>query len=213
MEGAAKSARRAGAWGPSNWKKALHASLAPHLGRLYARTSIKAGRADSKCIVPGPGAQKNPVTLTVFAAQFEEARGALSPDAEFWTELMMKKTMDWKVLVVIALILGVFFAVKRVSFVSAAKARELLQAGAMVVDVRNPGEFASGHIAGAVNIPLGELRSELPKRVPDKSRVLLLHCLSGGRSGIARQQLRAMGYANAYNLGSYSRAESIVSKQ
>ena len=121
--------------------------------------------------------------------------------------------MDWKVLVVIALILGVFFAVKRVSFVSAAKARELLQAGAMVVDVRNPGEFASGHIAGAVNIPLGELRSELPKRVPDKSRVLLLHCLSGGRSGIARQQLRAMGYANAYNLGSYSRAESIVSKQ
>jgi len=39
---------------------------------------------------------------------------------------------------------------------------------------------------------------------------LLLHCLSGGRSGIARGQLRSLGYPNAFNLGSFARAEKIV---
>jgi len=47
--------------------------------------------------------------------------------------------------------------------------------------------------------------------VPDKSRALLLHCLSGGRSAIAKRQLRNMGYANAFNLGSLSRARRLVS--
>jgi phage shock protein E len=99
---------------------------------------------------------------------------------------------------------------KRLSFISAERARAFLKLGALVVDVRNPGEFDSGHLPGAVNIPLGDLSRDLPRRVPDKSKILLLHCLSGARSGIARQQLRKLGYAQAYNLGSYRRAEAIV---
>ncbi len=118
--------------------------------------------------------------------------------------------MDWKVLIVVVCVVAAFLALKRLSFVPAGRAPELLRQGPMVIDVRNPGEFNSGHLPGAVNIPLGELSSELPRRVPDKNKVLLLHCLSGARSGIARQQLKKLGYLNAYNLGSYGRAEAIV---
>ena len=96
------------------------------------------------------------------------------------------------------------------SFVSAEKACRLLRQGALVVDVRGPGEFNGGHLRGAVNIPLGELSHELPRRAPDKTQVLLLHCLSGTRSGIAKQQLKGLGYSNVFNLGSYARAEKLV---
>lgn len=118
--------------------------------------------------------------------------------------------MNWTLLIVVAAVLVGLFALKRASFVSSDKARQLLRQGAIVVDVRNPGEFNSGHVPGALNVPLGSLSAEVPKRFPDKNQVLLLHCLSGARSGIARQQLKHLGYANAFNLGSYSRADTIV---
>ncbi len=118
--------------------------------------------------------------------------------------------MDWKILLVVACVVLGLFALKRMSFVGTGKARELLKQGALVVDVREPGEFNSGHLPGAVNIPLGRLRDELPRRVPNKGQALLLHCLSGARSGMAQQQLRHLGYTNAFNLGSYGRAEKIV---
>jgi phage shock protein E len=117
---------------------------------------------------------------------------------------------DWNILLVVAAVFVALFLMKRTSFVAEATAKKLLQEGAVVVDVREPNEFASGHVAGAVNIPLGSLRESLPRRFADKNRVLLLHCLSGTRSGIARKQLLALGYANAFNLGSYSRAQRIV---
>ncbi len=112
--------------------------------------------------------------------------------------------------ILIAAVLIGIFALTRISFVSAEKARKLLQEGALVVDVRNPDEFNSGHVPGAINIPLGTLSSEVPRRFPDKQQVLLLHCLSGGRSGIAKAQLKRLGYTNVFNLGSYSRANQIA---
>ncbi len=122
-----------------------------------------------------------------------------------------KEFMNWTILIIAAVVVVAVFALKRMSFVSAEIARKLLQQGALVVDVRGPGEFQSGHLPGAVNIPLGELRESLPRRVPDKNKILLLHCLSGTRSGIAKRQLRGMGYQQVFNLGSYGRAKQIVS--
>lgn len=118
--------------------------------------------------------------------------------------------MNWTLLIVVAVVLVALFALKRASFVAADKAREYLRQGALVVDVRNPGEFNSGHVPNAINIPLGELSAQAPKQLRDKNQVLLLHCLSGARSGMAKQQLKNLGYANVYNLGSYGRAERIV---
>ena len=118
--------------------------------------------------------------------------------------------MNWSIAIIAGIVFVVFFAWKRLSFVSAEVARKQLAEGAVVIDVRSPEEFRSGHVPNAVNIPLGELRESLPRRVKDKSQVLLLHCLSGGRSGIAKQQIKGMGYQNVFNLGSYGRARQIV---
>jgi phage shock protein E len=117
--------------------------------------------------------------------------------------------MDWTVVVIAALVVMGFLALKRLSFMSADLAQQHLRAGALIIDVRSPKEFQGGHVPNAINIPLGSLDA-LPRHVPDKGQVLLLHCLSGGRSAIARQQVKRLGYANAFNLGSYSRAERII---
>jgi rhodanese-related sulfurtransferase len=58
---------------------------------------------------------------------------------------------------------------------------------------------------------LGELSSKIATVCPDKDHVILLHCMSGGRSGMGAGTLKSLGYTNAFNLGSYSRAESILS--
>ena len=69
---------------------------------------------------------------------------------------------------------------------------ELLKsAQAVVVDVRTPGEFMGGHVAGSINIPL----NEVPARVDefkDMGKVVLC-CASGGRSGQATMFLQQYG--------------------
>mgnify|MGYP001023403061 CR=1 FL=1 len=94
--------------------------------------------------------------------------------------------------------------------VSGAKAKQLLIAGAKVIDVRSPAEFASGAVKGAINIPLGDVGSRVASVAPDKFAPLLVHCLSGGRSAIARRTLRRLGYTQVHNLGSLGRAKRIV---
>ena len=112
---------------------------------------------------------------------------------------------------IIAGVIAAVWVFKRMSFISPDNARKYLRQGALVVDVREAGEYRGGHLPKAVNIPLRELRNSLPRRVTDKNQALLLHCLSGTRSGIAKRQLKGMGYTNVFNLGSYGRAEKILS--
>ncbi len=118
--------------------------------------------------------------------------------------------MDIATLAVIVAAVVAFFVFKQLGQISPKQARDLLAAGGKVIDVRSPGEFASDHIKQAANVPLGELESRIPQIAPDKNQPLLLHCLSGGRSGMAKRKLRAMGYTNVYNLGSLGRARAIV---
>jgi phage shock protein E len=118
--------------------------------------------------------------------------------------------MNWTAICIILAVFLVFFLLKRSGQISAKDAAAHLKSGALVIDVRTEGEFASGHLPNAINLPLGEIESSLPRRVKDKNQVLLLHCQSGMRSGVARKRLKALGYANAFNLGSYSRAARIV---
>jgi phage shock protein E len=118
--------------------------------------------------------------------------------------------MDWTIATIVGVAIVAFFIVKRMSFVSEEVARNHLAQGALVMDVRSPEEYRGGHAPDAINLPLGELRESLPRRVKDKNQVLLLHCLSGARSSIARGQVRRLGYPNVFNLGSFARAEKIV---
>jgi rhodanese-related sulfurtransferase len=120
--------------------------------------------------------------------------------------------MNWTTTLIIAAIVAVIFMIKKSGQISAKDALEKLGNGALVIDVRSAGEFSSGHLAKAINIPLDEIETDLPRHVKDKSQVLLLHCASGMRSGMAKSKLTGMGYTNAFNLGSYGRAEEIIGK-
>ena len=71
-----------------------------------------------------------------------------------------------------------------------------------LVDVRSRPEFESGHVDGAVHLPLERLAQDAPLLLSDKSAPMVLYCLSGARSGMALQWLRQMGYTQATNGGS-----------
>ena len=69
--------------------------------------------------------------------------------------------------------------------------------GAVLLDVREVDEFRSGHIPGAVNVPLSLIASiDIPK-----DRPLYVYCLRGSRSKSAVGALRQMGYADAKSIG------------
>jgi molybdopterin/thiamine biosynthesis adenylyltransferase/rhodanese-related sulfurtransferase len=80
------------------------------------------------------------------------------------------------------------------------EARRLRDEGYRVIDVREPVEWASGRIAGATHIPLGDLPARLARDLPDRDERLLLYCRSGARSGRASAFLAANGYSNVVNL-------------
>ena len=118
--------------------------------------------------------------------------------------------MNWTIVIIAVAALAVFFLLKRSGQISSKDAQALLRNGALVIDVRSAGEYSSGHLPRAINLPLDDIEVSLPRRVRDKNQALLLHCQSGMRSGVAKKKLKALGYANAFNLGSYGRAAQIV---
>ena len=72
---------------------------------------------------------------------------------------------------------------------------------AVVVDVCEASEFATGHVTGAKNIPLGELEARLPGMVKNKALPVILVCASGARSGRAVAIAKKLGYEQAQSLG------------
>lgn len=72
---------------------------------------------------------------------------------------------------------------------------------ALFIDVRSAGEFARDRLDGAINLPLDELAQKLPALVPDRDRVLVLYCASGGRSAMGCGMLQALGYRQVSNGG------------
>ncbi len=74
-----------------------------------------------------------------------------------------------------------------------------LAAGALVLDVRTPGEFSSGSYPKARNIPLDSLASRLGD-LP-KDRAIVVYCASGARSAQAAKLLKKAGFAEVVNAG------------
>ena len=89
--------------------------------------------------------------------------------------------------------------------ISGAKARQLVSAGALLVDVRTPTEFASGHVDGAKNIPVSELGTRASELGTDHARPVVIYCASGMRSASAKGKLRKLGFAHVFDLGGMSR--------
>lgn len=86
---------------------------------------------------------------------------------------------------------------------------QLIDSGAVIVDVRTPGEYADGHVKGSINIPLGEISRNLHKLRKDKA--VITCCRSGARSGQAMQELRQHGF-DAHNGGPWTSVESLLAK-
>ena len=84
-------------------------------------------------------------------------------------------------------------------------------AGAVLLDVRTPEEYAEGHIPGSVSIPL----AALPARYNELGALdtpLFVHCLSGGRSGQAVSFLKRAGFTNVKNIGGINAYKGKVEK-
>ena len=111
--------------------------------------------------------------------------------------------MKYQPYIIAAVLVAAFVAWRfyssRLSNADADAIRKALSAGAKIIDVRTPVEFQGGHIDGAINIPLGELSSQL-KRLGKKKAPLVLYCRSGSRSGQAASFLRSRGYQNVHDL-------------
>ncbi len=86
--------------------------------------------------------------------------------------------------------------------VDGTKARELVSKGAQLVDVRTPGEFSSGHINGAKNIPVDQVGGRLGELARDCA--VVVYCRSGGRSASAAGVLKGAGFEEVYDLGPMS---------
>ncbi len=80
---------------------------------------------------------------------------------------------------------------------------QLLQEGAIIVDVRSKGEFEGGHIKGALNIPVDQLRNNLSK-LKDKNKPIITCCASGMRSSSAKSILISSGYSSVFNGGGWT---------
>jgi phage shock protein E len=83
----------------------------------------------------------------------------------------------------------------------------MILSGGIIIDVRSGAEFYSGHIENSLNIPLGDLSSNL-QYLKDKDQVIITCCASGMRSAGAQKLLSAKGYTNVVNGGGWSNLES-----
>ena len=88
--------------------------------------------------------------------------------------------------------------------------RAFQSAGAPVIDVREPSEYATGHVPGAVNIPRGVLEFEVDGHpavnclqdpaLAHRDQPVVIYCRSGGRSALAAEALQRLGFSEPLSL-------------
>lgn len=82
---------------------------------------------------------------------------------------------------------------------AAQKAWPMIEAGALLVDVRSREEFAEGHIEGALNIGWEDTNALAAAIGEDKTRPVVFYCRSGNRAGKSIAELEKLGYSGIYN--------------
>ena len=86
-----------------------------------------------------------------------------------------------------------------------------IENGAIILDVRTAGEYATGHIDGSVNISLGEIRDRYIEL--DSSKTYITTCSHGLRSVKVENLLKERGFKNVYNGGAWSDLQKIINKK
>lgn len=87
--------------------------------------------------------------------------------------------------------------------ISPEQVEKLIDSGVamILVDVRTAGEYKSGHIKGAVNIPVEQIVSSKPTQLTSSTAQIIVYCATGNRSKVAVEKLAAYGYTEAYDMG------------
>jgi len=80
------------------------------------------------------------------------------------------------------------------------QARELIDSGAQILDIREADEVEQGIIPGAVHIPRGFLEMRVEEQVPNKTRPVVVYCAGGVRSAFAAKAMQELGYDSAVSL-------------
>jgi rhodanese-related sulfurtransferase len=70
----------------------------------------------------------------------------------------------------------------------------------ILLDVRTPGEYARGKIAGSINLPVDKVDCDVLSLIPDKSEKVYVYCLSGSRSVHAVDTMVNLGYTNVFDI-------------
>lgn len=68
---------------------------------------------------------------------------------------------------------------------------------AVYLDVRDPNEFAAGHLPGAVNVSRGTMEFNIWGKIPDQNAKIYVYCKTAGRSALATKTLNDLGFKNA----------------
>lgn len=99
---------------------------------------------------------------------------------------------------------------RRIPEVTSAETKEQIESGeaGLILDVREPDEWAQGHIPGAVHVPLGLLEARadpaspasIPELTEQRDRRVIVQCASGIRSLYGADMLLRMGYTDAVSL-------------
>ena len=93
-------------------------------------------------------------------------------------------------------------AKKNIQEVTLDEARLEMNAGVLLIDVREPGEFEEGHVPGATNIPRGmlEFKMSQDEKLADRNRPILIYCKTSGRAALSAAALQSLGYVCVHSI-------------
>ena len=111
-----------------------------------------------------------------------------------------------KLLASLALVLAATFGLAACSTPSTAPAA--MKTGSVVVDVRTPGEYAQGHLTGAVNVDVESPAFDSQVKQLPTDGTYLVYCHSGTRAAAAVSRMTAMGFSHLTNVGGISDASA-----
>lgn len=106
------------------------------------------------------------------------------------------------IILIIAVIIVMFLGKSGKSIIQKPSSKEISEIiqnkNITIIDVRTQKEYESGHIKGAINIPVTEIEAEINY---DKDKPIAVYCRTGARSSEAAKTLEKMGYTKIYDLG------------
>ncbi len=86
-------------------------------------------------------------------------------------------------------------------------------ASPLIIDVRTPAEWNTGHLDEAKHIEWQEISARISDLTADKDETIYVYCRSGGRSGKAKTILDDLGYSNVINAGGVADAQAFINAQ